>query len=75
MLLLCYSKGHVLDYVCHKKQKRVPEIVGPKQLAGKLDQIKKHMPGSHHLWQRYKKIINPTDNNVMNAVRSYPQGP
>jgi hypothetical protein len=68
-------KGHVLDYVCHKKQKRAPEIVGAKQLEGKLEQIKKYIPGPDHPWRRYEKVIKPTKNDAPNVVRSYPQVP
>jgi hypothetical protein len=67
-------KGRALDYACHKKQKRAPGIVGAKQLEGRLEQIKKCIPGPNHPWRRYEKIINPTKNDVTNGVRSYPQG-
>lgn len=52
-------KGHELKYVCHKKQNRLPDIVGTKQLDKKLDEIKKYIPGPGHPWRQYAKIINP----------------
>ena len=67
-------KGRALDYVCHKKQKRAPGIVGAKQLEVKLEQIKKYIPGPNHPWRRYEKIINTTKSGITNAVRSYPKG-
>ena len=66
-------KGRALDYVRHKKQKRSPEIVSAKQLDGKLEQIKKYIPGPNHPWRRYEKIIKPTKNHAANVARSYPQ--
>jgi transposase len=61
-------KGRTLDYVCHKKQNRAPEIVGAKQLDGKLEQIKKYIPGPNHPWRRYANIIKPTKNDVTSAI-------
>lgn len=61
-------KGRALDYTCHKKQKRAPEIVGAKQLESKLDKIKKYIPGPNHPWRRYEKIINTVKPDVTNVV-------
>jgi hypothetical protein len=66
-------KGRVLDYVCHKKQKRSPEIVSAKQLESKLEQIKKYIPGANHPWRRYEKIINPTKNDSTNCSTQLPR--
>ena len=51
-------KGRLLNYVCHQKQKRIPEIVGSKQLEKKLDHIKTYIPGPNHPWRRYAMIID-----------------
>lgn len=67
-------KGRVLNYTCHKKQKRAPEIVGAKRLETKIDKIKKYIPGPNHPWRRYEKIISQVKADVTNVVRSYPQG-
>lgn len=54
-------KGRKLNYTCHKRGTRIPEIVDAKQLGAKLDtikaSIKRHKPRADHPWRRY--IINP----------------
>jgi len=52
-------KGRTLEYVCHKRQKRSPEIMSAKQLDKKLEQIKQYIPGPNHPWRQYAKITNP----------------
>jgi hypothetical protein len=52
-----FYKGRELDYVCHKKQKRSPEIVGAKQLERTLEHIKKYRPSPNHPWRGYEKRI------------------
>lgn len=56
-------KGRMLNYVCHKKQKRAPEIIGAKQLETKLNHIKRYIPAPTHPWRRYKEVISLDEGN------------
>ncbi|HEY8661265.1 MAG TPA: ISNCY family transposase [Hanamia sp.] len=60
-------KGHPLEYVCHKKQKRSPEIMGAKQLDKKIEEIKKYIPGPNHPWRQYAQIISVAKDDAINS--------
>jgi len=65
-------QGKILNYTCHDRAKRNPDIIDSKQLGAKLDAIKhaakKYKPKADHPWRHY--IINPAK-AAINALKSH----
>ncbi len=55
-------KGRVLEYKCHKKQKRAPEVVSGKEIDAKIRILKTASPRADHPWRQRR--IQPEKNAV-----------